>query len=219
MQEACGCTTRRRVTLAIGGLLAGLPFAAWTQGPPPALGKDYYELNPPQPTDAGGKVEVLEFFWYGCPHCYNLEPVIDPWAAKLPADVTFRRVPAVFNENWALAARVHYALEAMGQLDKLHKPFFDAIHKDGLRYTNQQQLEQWLAGKGIAADKYQSIAKSFAVESKVRRAIQLTNNYKFDGVPTIAVQGRYVIGAQANPARQMQIVDTFVAQARADLKK
>lgn len=177
-------------------------------------GKDFIELSPPLATDTPGKIEVLEFFWYGCPHCYHLEPHVEEWAKKLPADVVFRRVPAIFNQNWEVAARVHYALEAMGQLERLHKVFFDAIHKDNLRYSTAAQLEAWLSKNGVSPEKYNAIAKSFAVESKVRRAVQLTNSFKFDGVPAIAVQGRYVVAAQSNPAKQLAHVDHFVDLVR-----
>jgi protein dithiol oxidoreductase (disulfide-forming) len=185
----------------------------------PVEGKDFFELNPAHTTDAAGKIEVLEFFWYGCPHCHNLEPAIEAWLKKLPADVVFRRVPAVFNQNWEIAARVHYTLDAMGQLDRLHKVFFDAIHNDNLRYTNQGQLDAWLTKNGIALDKYTTTSKSFTVESKVRRAIQLTSEYKFDGVPVLVVQGRFVVGSQTSPVRQLQNVDFFIAQVRAEQKK
>ncbi len=186
---------------------------------PPIEGKDFHEINPARATDAPGKIEVLEFFWYGCPHCHHLEPLIEPWSKKLPPDVVFRRVPAVFNQNWEAAARVHYALDAMGQLDRLHKPFFDAIHNDGLRYIDRGQLEAWLTKNGIAIDKYTAMSKSFAVESKVRRAIQLTNEYKIEGVPTVIVNGRFMVGAQTNPSRQLQHVDTFIDAVRSQQKK
>lgn len=185
----------------------------------PQAGKDYFELNPAFATDAPGKIEVLEFFWYGCPHCYSLEPLIEAWSKKLPADVSFRRVPAVFNQNWEAAARIHYTLDALGQLDRLHKPFFDAIHQDNLRYSNQGQFDAWLTKNGVALDKYTTTAKSFTVESKVRRAIQLTNQYKFEGVPAVVVQGRYVVGGQTSPVRQLQNADFFIAQVRAEQKK
>ncbi|MFN0306272.1 MAG: thiol:disulfide interchange protein DsbA/DsbL [Burkholderiales bacterium] len=185
----------------------------------PVEGKDFYEIKPAHTTDAAGKIEVLEFFWYGCPHCHNLEPAIEAWLKKLPADVVFRRVPAVFNQNWEAAARVYYTLDAMGQLDRLHKVFFDSIHNDSLRYTNQGQFDAWLTKNGIALDKYTTTSKSFTVESKVRRATQLTNEYKFDGVPALVVQGRFVVGAQTSPAQQLQNVDFFIAQVRAEQKK
>ncbi len=195
-------------------LMLSLLGAVAVQAQDMQKGKDYIELSPPLATDSPGKIEVLEFFWYGCPHCHHLEPHVEEWAKKLPSDVVFRRVPAIFNQNWEAAARVHYALEAMGQLERLHKPFFDAIHKDNLKYSAASQMEAWLSKNGVSPEKYNATAKSFAVESKVRRAVQLTNSFKFDGVPAIAVQGRYVVAAQSNPAKQLANVDHFVELVR-----
>src|SRR3989304_8568821 len=97
----------------------------------PTLGKDYVALNPPQAVEATGKVEVIEFFWYRCPHCYNLEPVLRDWLKKLPRDVQFRRVPAIFNEEWALDARGFFTLEGGGDLARVHNGLIDAIHEQG----------------------------------------------------------------------------------------
>jgi protein dithiol oxidoreductase (disulfide-forming) len=179
-------------------------------------GKDYNVLNPPQPTDAAGKIEVIEFFWYGCPHCYSLEAPLEGWIKKLPADVSFRRVPAMFNENWAVAGRIHYTLDAMGQLNRLHKPLFDAIHKDSLRITSESALADWLKKMNVDPAEFQKTAKSFSVESRVRRAIQMTEAYKFDGVPAMAVNGRYVaLSSQAkSPDRLLENVDALIAMAR-----
>jgi thiol:disulfide interchange protein DsbA len=111
--------------------LAGVAPALHAQQLRP--GVDYVVLKPELPVDTPGKIEVIEFFWYGCPHCYTLEPLIEDWLKKLPKDAAFKRVPAVFNERWAKDAAIFYALEATGNLERLHRPLFDAIHKDGLR--------------------------------------------------------------------------------------
>jgi protein dithiol oxidoreductase (disulfide-forming) len=179
-------------------------------------GRDYTALTPPQATESPGKIEVTEFFWYGCPHCYALEAPLEPWLKTLPADVVFKRVPAMFNEQWGVAGRVHYALDAMKQLDRLHKPLFDAIHKDNLRITNESAVGDWLAKNGVDAAEFRKVSRSFAVESRLRRAIQMTEAYKFDGVPAIAVNGRYVaLSSQAKtPERLLQIVDSLIEQAR-----
>jgi thiol:disulfide interchange protein DsbA len=173
-------------------LLMAAPLA-WAQP-----GKyQYTELKPPLPVEAQGKnVEVVEFFWYGCPHCYNLEPLIERWVKKLPPDVQFRRIPAVFNERWAHDATIYYAFEALGLLDKLHRPFFDAIHRDRLRTDDQQALAEWLQKNGVEPKKFIETMKSFSVQSKARRAIQLTTGYKIDGTPALAVQGRYTVSTE-----------------------
>jgi len=163
----------------------------------------YTELKPPQPTEAQGKsVEVVEFFWYGCPHCYNLEPLIEAWTKKLPPDVQFRRIPAVFNPRWAHDAAIFYTFEAMGVLDKLHKPFFDSIHRDHLRSDDQQAMSEWLQKNGVDAKKFYETMKSFSVQSKTRRAAQLSAAYKIDGTPAMAVQGRFTVSADQGRSRE-----------------
>jgi thiol:disulfide interchange protein DsbA len=163
----------------------------------------YTELKPPQPLDVQGKsVEVVEFFWYGCPHCYNLEPLIEAWAKKLPPDVQFKRIPAVFNERWAHDAAIFYTFEAMGVLDKLHRPFFDAIHRDHLRTDNQQAMTEWLQKNGVDPKKFYDTMKSFSVQSKTRRAVQLTTAYKIDGTPAMAVQGRFTVSTEQGRSRE-----------------
>jgi thiol:disulfide interchange protein DsbA len=186
-------------------------FAALLLALPHAARAEVNELKPPVPVENGGKIEVLEFFWYGCIHCYNLEPLIESWLKKLPNDVEFRRVPAVFNERWALDASIFYAMEAMGVLDKLHRPLFDAIHKDRLRTDDQEALSKWLGKHGVDAKKFLETMQSFGVRSKTRRAVQLTVAYKIDGTPAMAVHGRYTLSAQP---KMMQVVDGLVERVR-----
>ena len=172
---------------------------------------DYVELNPPQPVETTDKIEVLEFFWYGCIHCYNLEPKLETWLKTLPKDVEFRRVPAVFNERWAHDASIFYAFEAMGLLDKLHRPFFDAIHRDRLRTDNWQNLSAWLEKQGVDTKKFETTVKSFGVQSKTKRAIRLTTGYKIDGTPAMAVHGRYIVPSSEG---MLGTVNQLVAQVR-----
>jgi thiol:disulfide interchange protein DsbA len=171
----------------------------------------YTELNPPVPVETKGKVEVVEFFWYGCIHCYNLEPQLEGWIKKLPPDVEFRRIPAVFNERWAHDAAIFYTLEALGQLDRLHKPLFDAIHKDRLRTDNAAALAEWLQRQKVDPKKFNDTLRSFGVQSKTRRAAQQTVAYKIDGTPAMAVHGRYVVSAQQN---MLQAIDSLVDNVR-----
>ena len=178
---------------------------------PLGAGAQVIELKPPVPVEGSGKIEVLEFFWYGCIHCYNLEPVLESWLKTLPPDVEFRRVPAVFNERWALDASIYYAMEALDLVDKLHRPLFDAIHKNRLNTANEQQFSDWLAKQGVDAKKFIETVKSFGVRSKTRRATQLTVAYKIDGTPAMAVHGRYTVPAQAN---LLKVVDGLVDRVR-----
>jgi thiol:disulfide interchange protein DsbA len=169
------------------------------------------ELNPPRPVSTDGKIEVLEFFWYGCIHCYNLEPGIEAWLKKLPKDVEFRRVPAVLSGRWAHDAAIFYTFEAMGLLDKLHRPFFDAIHRDRLRTDSAQALNAWLVKHGVDPQKFESTAKSFSVVTNTQRAAQLTIDYDIRGTPAMAVHGRYTVGSDA---AMLQTVDKLVAAVR-----
>jgi thiol:disulfide interchange protein DsbA len=203
---------RQRLFSFFLATLIALPLLAAAQQP-----VQYGEISPPQPVEAKlGKVEVVEFFWYGCPHCYNLEPYIESWLKKLPPDVEFRRIPAVFNQRWAHDAAIFYTLEAMGLLDKLHRPLFDAIHKDHLRTDSQAAMAEWLQKHGVDDKKFMDTMKSFGVQSKTRRATQQTVAYKIDGTPAMAVQGRYTVSADQGRTQQgmLQAVDALVAMAR-----
>jgi thiol:disulfide interchange protein DsbA len=190
-----------------------LPAAAQNANLPP----DVLELPTPVPVDAPkGKVEVVEFFWYGCPHCYNMEPMLEKWVKDLPKDVEFRRVPAAFNDQWAIAARVYYILEAQGLLDRLHRPLFDAIHKDGLRITNQQALGQWLEKNGVDSKKFFEAERSFTVESKMKRARAILEQAKIDGVPALMINGKYIVPASQN---MLNSASRVVAMERAEAAK
>ena len=194
--------------LAASCLAAGPALAQ----PQPA----YTELKPAQPVEAQGKIEVIEFFWYGCPHCYNLEPFIETWLKKLPPDAQFRRVPAVFNERWGHDAAIFYTFEVLGVLDKLHRPFFDAIHRDHLRTDSPPALDQWLEKNGIEPRRFNDTMKSFSVQSKLRRATQLTLSYRIDGTPAMAVQGRYTVSADQGRSQKgmLDTVDFLVDMVR-----
>ena len=198
-------------TLA-AAVLALAPAAAQQQAP-------FIELSPPLPTDSKGKIEVVEFFWYECPHCYALEPLLEAWVKKLPKDVEFRRIPATFNERWVLSARVYYALEAMGLVDKLHRPLMDAIHKDRLRITDERQLTEWLQSKGVDVAKFSATLKSFAVESRLKRAQSLVQGSRIDGVPALMVNGQYVVaaGAGGSEERMLAIADSLIDRSRKQL--
>jgi thiol:disulfide interchange protein DsbA len=165
--------------------------------PQPTAGVEYRELATAQPTDVPGKIEVVEFFWYGCPHCYTFEPVLAPWLKKLPKDTHFRRIPAMFNEEYAQGARAYYALEAIGEEQRLHKALFDAVHTGArLRVADEAALTEWLGKQGVDMKKFAAAYRSFTVEGKLKRAAQLTQAYKIDGVPSMAVNGKYVVNTE-----------------------
>ncbi|HSD54671.1 MAG TPA: thiol:disulfide interchange protein DsbA/DsbL [Burkholderiales bacterium] len=215
-----------RIVRALAALLAAAALA------PAALAQQtkapFLYLNPPIATDSAGKVEVVEFFWYECPHCYDLEPLLDRWIPKLGKDVQFKRVPATFNERWRLSARVFYALESMGVEDKLHKPLMDAIHKDRMRiaeppgsrqgtgegWTVSTQTIDWLQKQGVDVAKFQAALKSFAVESRLKRADQLVRDTRLDGVPALMVNGRYLVTTQGGSQQMLDTADALIEQAR-----
>jgi thiol:disulfide interchange protein DsbA len=203
----------RRTLLAA---LALAPLPALAQGRPPEAGVDYAELRPPQAVESPGKVEVTEFFWYGCPHCYNLEPLLEKWVRGLPKDVAFRRVPAVFNDTWARDAAIFYSFEALGVLDRVHGPFFDAIHKDRLNPGEVSARDAWLKKQGVDPKRFEDAFRSFGVQAKVRQARKASIDYRIDGTPAMAVQGRYTISAEQarTHANMLAIASYLIGVAR-----
>lgn len=181
-------------------------------------GVDYMVIQKPIQTDNPAQIEVTEFFWYGCPHCYEFEPSLEKWVKALPKDVEFKRVPAPLNRNWEIAARVYYTLEAMGQVEKLHVPLFNAIHQDRLRITNERALLEWLDSKGVDTKKFSAAYRSFAVESKIKRAQQLTQAAVLEGVPALMVNGKYLVPGQS-AGRMLAIADSLIAQSRKEMAK
>jgi thiol:disulfide interchange protein DsbA len=178
--------------------VALLPGLAAAQG-----GKyQYSQVKAPLAVEDGSKIEVIEFFWYGCIHCYNLEPLVEKWEKTLPNDVQFRRVPAIFNDRWALDAAIFYTFEALGILDKAHKPLFDAIHRSKLKTDSKQEFTQWLEKNRLDPKKFEDTMRSFGVQTKVNRARLLTAAYKIDGTPAMAVHGRYTVSTEQGRTRE-----------------
>jgi thiol:disulfide interchange protein DsbA len=199
---------------------AALAASIWlvVAGAALAQAPQYRLLSPPQPTEGGGKVEVIEFFWYGCGHCYRLEPFVNAFVKNAPKDVVFRRIPAAPSASWAELAQVYYTLEAMGLVEQLHAKVFDAIHKENLNLSNRKIREDWLAKQGIDLKKYQEVEKSFAVATKMQRARQMTAAYKIDSVPQVIVNGKYVVSAETTGGteRIFPAVEQVIAIARKD---
>ena len=172
-------------------------------------------LNPPQPTEAD-RIEVIEFFWYGCPHCYTIEPSVASWVKSAPKDVVFKRVPAASSGGWVNLAAVFYTIEAMGVLDQYHGKVFDAIHKQNTNLGNEKVRDEWLAKQGLDPAKYKEVEKSFAVMTRIQRAKQMSASYKVDSVPQFVVSGKYAITSESagGQDRMMQAVDLAIATAR-----
>jgi thiol:disulfide interchange protein DsbA len=171
-------------------------------------------INPPQPTDSE-KIEVIEFFWYGCPHCYHLEPVINAWEKGLQKDVVFKRVPAT-SGGWQSLAQMYYTIEAMGLQEKLHTKVFEAIHRDRINLGNAKQRDEWLTKQGVDPKKYAEVEKSFSVMTKLSRAKQLGDLYKIDSVPKMVVNGKFMVSAETagGQERMVPAVDSAITFAR-----
>jgi len=195
-----------------------LPFLVLLASAFTANAADYAPVSPPQPTESNGKIEVIEFFWYGCPHCYHLESSVNEWLKTKPDDVVFKRVPAYPSESWGELARVFYTVQAMGLLPQMHEKIFDAIHKDGVNLANKKIREQWLAKNGVDPAKYEQVEKSFTVASDLQRAKQMTINYKVDSVPRLVVDGKYYTSGElaGSPERIFSVVDELIAKVRAE---
>jgi thiol:disulfide interchange protein DsbA len=197
----------------LGSLWAG---TAGAQGKP-VEGTHFTRLAQPAPVSApAGKIEVVEFFSYGCPHCYALEPTLEPWAKRLPADVVFKRVPVGFNALYENYQKIFYALEAMGQVEQMHGKVFNAIHQQRQRLDKEADIAAFMTANGIDGAKFIELYKSFGVQAKAKQAQQLANSYKIDGVPAMGVQGRFVTsGSQAGSnERALAVTDVLVQGLR-----
>jgi len=191
----------------------------------PALALDdlYEQVTPPQPLADPSKLEVVELFWYNCPHCYYFEPELRKWLEKRPADVAFVQVPAVFsNDNWRLFAQVYYTAEALGVLEKMHTAIFEAMHKEKKSFKDENAFMQLFEEKaGVKPENFQREFASFAVDMKVRNAKRLTMSYGLQAVPTVIVNGKYRLTSdQTNGSENLlKVVDQILEEARQEKAK
>ncbi len=184
-----------------------------------AAQQEIVPLNPPQPVENDGKIEVLEFFSYVCPHCDHLDPYLNAWVAKLPADVKFKRVPVDGINGYVGGVGLFYTLEAMGELDRLHSKIFDAFHREHVILANPATLNKWLEKNGVDVKKFETVKTSFSVMTKIERARKMNTDYKISGVPTIVVNGRMQVMAVSDPNRMLANVDQVISQSRTPGKK
>ena len=191
-----------------------LTLAAFAFAAAGAWAAPYGKLDTPQPTEKG-KVEVIEFFWYGCPHCYAMEPAVAEWLKTKPADVTFKRIPGIAG-GWVTLGEVFYTLDAMGKGEALHSKVFDAIHKQHVNLNNRKVLGEWLGSQGVDWNEYQKVEKSFSVITNMNRAKDLTTRYQVDSVPRFIIGGKYFTsGEQAGGNdKVMAAVDEAIAAVR-----
>jgi thiol:disulfide interchange protein DsbA len=195
--------------------LLGASFAA-RAALAPVEGTDYTRLEPSQPTSSPGKIEVLEFFSYACPHCNAFEPTLEAWARGLPADVVFKRVPVPFLYNADNFAHTYYALETMGLVDKMQMKIFSAVHVDHLRLDKPEDIAAVVAKNGGDAAKFLAAFKSFSVATWVTKSKRMNADYKIDGVPTLAIQGRFITSPElAHGAPQaLGVADALIERSR-----
>jgi thiol:disulfide interchange protein DsbA len=211
---------RRDFSVVCSAAMAGsawLAPAAWAQGKAPVAGTDYVVVDKRAAVEAPtGKIEVVEFFWYSCPHCNAFEPSFDAWRKRVPKDVVVRQVPIAFQADFAPQQRLFYALEAMGLLDKLHGKVFTAIHVEKQNLAKGEQIADWIAKQGVDKAKFMEQFNSFSTATKTARATQLQNAYAIEGVPALGVAGRFwTDGDKAKGMeRALQVTEFLVAQVR-----
>jgi thiol:disulfide interchange protein DsbA len=184
-----------------------------------------YQRVPAQPTDSGKKVEVMEFFWYNCPHCYAFEPHLADWAKKHADKIVLKRIPVGFRESFAPQQKLYFTLEAMNRLD-LHRVVFDAIHRDRMKLNTEAEIMAFIGKQDIDQKKFAEVFNSFSVQSKVARVRQLQEVFRIDGVPTVAIDGQYltspsIVGQSMRGAPEdalnnatLQVMDALVAKKK-----
>lgn len=202
--------------------------AAGAQAAPnnPQNGVDYKTLDKPQQTDAGKKVEVLEFFWYSCPHCNALEHDLVAWLKKQGDNIVFKRVPVAFRDTMVPQQKFFYTIEAMGKFDELHPKMFNAIHVEKRRVDSEAEIIDFVTKNGVDKQKFLDVYNSFGIQSKAKRATQLMQGYQVDGVPLLAVDGRFLtspsivsasIGNRPEPVlfqSTFQVMDWLVSKSK-----
>jgi len=209
----------RRLSLKIIGVAIGAALSAdllaaieW--------GKEYVAVKSPQPSEVAGKIEVLEFFSYTCPHCFKLEGTIGPWSKRLPADVAFHRMPVASSESTLPLARVYFALEAMGVLEKAHLQVFDAFQEQGVPLNREKTLFEWIGKQGLDVKQFEDTYRSFGVQTKVSRAKQLSQAFDINAVPTLVVGGKYLTSASLVGSKDAlpKVLDGLLALVRKETR-
>ena len=184
-------------------------------------GRDYTVLLRPQPTESGKNIEVREFFWYGCRHCYKLHPYIKAWLKGVPKDVSFRYVPAIFRSSWVPGAKTFYTLEVMGARSKLHDKIYYAIHIERIDLTKEELLFNWIEKQGIDRKKFVAIYNSFTVENQSSQSSRMSRDYGFKGVPALVVDGKYLTSGKMSdtPQETIKTLDELIKKVRKERTK
>jgi thiol:disulfide interchange protein DsbA len=212
--------SRRRFNLALLAVGASLALGGGNAFAQLVEGRNYERIKNPQAVESGNKIEVIEFFSYGCPHCAELEPILDAWLAKLPGDVAFRRVPVVFQQRWEPLGKIYYTLDTLGEEHKLSPDVFKAIHGQNMSLWTDKTFFDWAASKGLDRKKVEEVYGSFGVNGKMSRARQQAQQYNIQSVPTVVIDGKYITGSEkvGTHAQLPAAIDELVNKARADRK-
>jgi len=177
----------------------------------------YNVISPAQPTQTGDKIEVLEIFWYACPHCYDFEPYVNEWLENVPEDVTFRRMPGIFRKSWIPHAKAFYTAEKMGILDKIHTPLFHAIHRDKKKLFDDKSIKKFFLKQGVDKAEFTKVYESDEIDTKAKQAYVMGSRYKVTGVPAVIVNGKYMVsGSTAGSFENvLKVIDSLVDKERA----
>jgi len=202
---------------ALGGAASLGSLESLAQGGQPQEGIEYLSLDKRVPTDAAkGKIEVIEFFWYSCPHCNAFEPRFESWMAQVPKDVEVHRVPVRFRDDFEPQQRMYYVLEALGKVDALHASVFKAIHTERQSLSSPEALADWSEKHGIPKAKFMELFNSFAVVAKAKRAAQLQDLFKVQGVPALGIAGRFYTDGSLSGSMEkaLQITEFLLGEVR-----
>lgn len=203
--------------LSLSTLASLTAVPAWSQAAAFKEGTDYLPLKNRVATDVGkGKIEVLEFFWYNCPHCNAFEPTLSAWSKKLPKDIVLKRVPVKFREDFEPQQRAYYVLEALGKVEELQSKMFSAIHVEKQNLAKLDNLLVWAEKNGIPSKQFTDLYNSFSVIGKARQAAKLQEEFKVEGVPALGIGGRYYVDGSlaGSMERALQIADFLTAEIR-----
>ena len=207
-------TVIARVVVPLAALAC---FAAGAQGQEVRARQNIeYRLIAAQPVESGDRIEVIDFFWYGCPYCNELQPSLDDWAKRKPADVTLRRIPVILKDNWAPHARIYYTLELLGETERLHSRVYHSYHVEELHMSRPEVMEQWAVKNGIERRRWLDAYHSPEVDARIARAFQATKRYDIQGTPSVVVDGRYLTSSSMTPTVRgvIPVVEDLIVLAR-----
>jgi thiol:disulfide interchange protein DsbA len=211
MKRRFFCNLALAASTGLGGSVS------WAQAALFKSGKDFLTLERPLANDSGsGKIELIEFFWYSCPHCNMFEPSFAKWVKNAPKDVVVRRIPVSFRDDFAPQQRLFFTIEALNLMETLHPKVFAAIHVEKLLLNTDASVLAWAEKQGVDKAKFNEVYKSFGVASKLKRAVQLQNDFKVEGVPSLGVAGRYYIDGTlaGSMERALKVAESLIAQSR-----